>query len=143
MTDEADLPVEHYVRGRLSWVMVGAPTGCDGAGVKEREELKRVERFDELAEWMLVKCGPCPNCKAMHRYMLQGKIFGPTAARLAGEWMFGVTPGRSCSTGGKIHIGQSTVELGRVFRVITGNDDEAEQREGRDLSIRVPSKVRA
>lgn len=119
-----------------------------------KEKLRKCKSFDELREGMLVETRNCRLCGSLRcRVLLIGRavqsstgIHGWVMAPNCHHFdrckycVTGVN-GFRCAGHGLV-LPQSVAE-GRVYIVITGNDDEAEQAQGKlDESIRDSRRVR-
>lgn len=106
--------------------------------MKEREELRLCTDFADLSAGMLVQLMPCGCCGSSHRSML----LGPLEHAANGLLGWDLSPPPAC-IGERVLCTSLSVINRRVYIVVTGNDDEAEQAQGKlDESIRDSRRVR-
>lgn len=101
------------------------------------EKLRLVTDFSELRAGLLVVIKACAECAADHRMVLLR-----SGESQEGD-AFDISPQPSCRTWFDLMLGYKAVDKRNVYIVDTGNDDEAEQRQGQlDEAIRDTRRVR-
>ena len=112
-----------------------------------KEELVRVERFEELRAGMLVVLDPCGECGGRHRTMLVTHQETAPGPLITDEWVelegWQYAPGMPCDDAwGDIDfppaITPLTVERGALFRVIDGLEAPSQTTSRRHLK---PARV--